>query len=52
MEDKELIEEALRFYMRLEHYNSAFGNDKEIIQRLVERVEELQPEPKSIVWLT
>ena len=50
MEDKELIKEALRFEKRLEHYNSAFGNDKEIIQRLVKRVEELQPAPKSIVW--
>ena len=66
MKDKELIEEALRFQKRLENYNYAFGdehgqfrqkyredirrNDKEIIQRLVERVEELQPAPKSSVW--
>ena len=66
MSDKELIEEALRFEKRLENYNYAFGdehgqfrqeyredirrNDKEIIQRLVKRVEDLQPEPKSIVW--
>ena len=66
MKDKELIEEALRFEKRLENYNYASGddhghfrqkyredirqNDKEIIQRLVKRVEELQPAPKSIVW--
>ena len=66
MKDKELIEEALRFEKRLENYNYASGddhghfrqkyredirqNDKEIIQRLVKRVEELQSEPKSIVW--
>ena len=69
MEDKELIEEALRFEKRLENYNYASGddhghfrqkyredirqNDKEIILRLVERVEELTadfPAPKSIVW--
>ena len=66
MKDKKLIEEALRFQKRLENYNYAFGdehgqfrqkyredirrNDKEIIQRLVERVEELQPAPKSIAW--
>ena len=66
MKDKELIEEALRFEKRLENYNYASGddhghfrqkyredirrNDKEIIQRLVERVAELQSEPKSIVW--
>ena len=48
MNDKELIEEALRFYMRLEHYNTAFGNDKEIIQRLVERIEELKSDLRGI----
>ena len=50
MEDKELIEKALGFEKRLESYNSTGGSDKEIIQRLVKRVEELQPEPKSIAW--
>ena len=71
MKDKELIEEALGFEKRLENYNYASGddhghfrqkyredirqNDKDIILRLVERVEELTadfPAPKSIVWET
>tara|TARA_R110001632_G_scaffold209654_2_gene334446 strand:- start:615 stop:1340 length:726 start_codon:yes stop_codon:yes gene_type:complete len=41
--DKKLIAEAM------ESANQS-GNHKEVIQRLVERVEELQPEPKSTVW--
>jgi hypothetical protein len=44
MNDKELIEEALRFEEGLYY----IGNDKKIIQRLVKRIEELQPECKAL----
>ena len=43
MDNKELIKEAIELAKQS-------GNSKEIILKLVERVEELEPKPQSIVW--
>tara|TARA_R110002074_G_scaffold309363_1_gene480119 strand:- start:37 stop:204 length:168 start_codon:yes stop_codon:yes gene_type:complete len=48
MKDKELIEKAMELAKQLDLARSRHYADT--ILRLVKRVEELQSEPKSIVW--
>ena len=48
MKDKELIEKAMELAKQLDLARSTHYADT--ILRLVKRIEELHPEPKSIVW--